>query len=333
MNSEVFHSRFEAVFLHLHPRGPKMSIAAIARYMKKNRSFVQRWIDHYKREKNVNDHPRMQPQRASTSREDKRIVQVFEQNPGISLDQGVQRLRRLNINVSRSTVRRRLIAEEVRHRSTIKKPLLTPIHIEKRMRWATENLHTDWSKVVYTDESSFWLANPLSRAWSKATNRPVVRTIKHPQKVHVYGAFCESGFGKLTLFTGILNAVRMRELYRTTLLPSAKKFYGNDNSNWLLLEDNDPKHKSRLCNAWKEENGIRQMEWPPQSPDCNPIENVWAIIKARLRGKIFRNLPQLSRFIQHQWKSFSTEYAKNLSQSMPSRCARVIEKNGEWIKY
>lgn len=135
------------------------------------------------------------------------------------------------------------------------------------------------------------------------------------------------------MFTGILNAERMRKLYQSTLLPTAKKFFGNDNSNWLLLEDNDPKHKSRLCNAWKAEKGIEQMNWPPQSPDCNPIENVWSIIKERLKGKQFRNLKQLSSFITRQWNSFSPEIAKNLSQSMPSRCARVIEKNGEWIKY
>lgn len=143
----------------------------------------------------------------------------------------------------------------------------------------------------------------------------------------------EAGFGKLTVFTGILNAERMNQLYKSTLLPTARKFFGTDNSEWLLLEDNDPKHKSRLCNAWKEENGIEQMVWPPQSPDCNPIENVWSIIKARLKGKHFRNIQQLSSFITRQWNSFSANYARNLSQSMPSRCARVIEKQGEWIKY
>lgn len=143
----------------------------------------------------------------------------------------------------------------------------------------------------------------MSHAWSKRTNRPVVRSVKHPTKVHVYGAFCEKSFGKLVIFTGILTAVRMLELYHTALLLTAKKFYGDDNSNWLLLEDNDPKHKSRLCNSWKEENGIQQMNWP-QSPDCNPIENVWAIIKARLRGKTLRNLKKLSTSIWRQWTSF-----------------------------
>lgn len=333
MNSEYYSKRFEAVFLHLHHRGPKLTIQQTANQIKKSRAFVEQWINQWKREKNVNDQPHVQPERATTSKQNERIVDLFEKNPGLTLDQGVERLSRRKIYVSRSTVRRRLLAKEVQYRPTIKKPLLTKIHVEKRLRWANENLDTDWSKVIYTDESSFWLSNPLSRTWCSADNRTVVRTIKHPQKVHVYGAFCESGFGNLTIFTGNLNAVRMVQLYRSTLLPTAKKYHGNDKSKWMLLEDNDPKHKSRLCTAWKEENGIQQMVWPPQSPDCNPIENVWSIIKARLRGRSFSNLKQLTSFIKRQWISFPRKYAENLSQSMPNRCARVIEQQGEWIKY
>lgn len=333
MNSDYFSKRFEAVFLHSHPKGPKLSIAATAKYMKKSEGFVRRWVEQYKRENNVNDQPNVKPNRATTSKEDQRIAKVFEQNPGLSLRQGAERLRRSKINVSRETLRKRLRKMSLKYRSTMKKPLLTQEHIEKRMQWATENLTTDWNSVIYTDESSFWLSNPLTRAWCRANKRPVVRTIKHPQKVHVYGAFCSKGFGKLTVFTGILNKERMCQLYKSTLLPTAKKYYGNDNSKWLLLEDNDPKHKSGLCNAWKDKNGIEQMNWPPQSPDCNPIENVWALLKARLKGKSFRSLKDLTRFLHRQWNSFSHSYAQNLSESMPSRCARVIEKEGEWIKY
>lgn len=135
--------RFEAVFIHLHPRGPKLPIEATAKYLKKSKPFVQHWVDQFKHEKNVNDRPNVKPERVSTSRENLQMVRVFEQNPGMSLDQGVEALRRRNVNVSRSTLRRRLIAQEVRYRSTINKPLLTEIHIEKRMNWATENLHTD----------------------------------------------------------------------------------------------------------------------------------------------------------------------------------------------
>lgn len=333
MNSEYFEKRFEAVFLVCHHRGPKLSIGAAAKVMRKSKSFVQHWVEQWKREKNVNDRPNIRSNVVTTLRQDQQIVRFFEQNPGSSVRRASQRLRSRNIQASQSTIRRRLLQYQLRYRSTIQKPLLTVIHIEKRMHWANENLHTDWTKVIYTDESSFWLSTPLTRTWCTAANRTVVRTVKHPQKLHVYGAFCERGFGTLIVFTGILNAERMCNLYQRALLTTANKFYGTGNRDWLLLEDNDPKHKSRRCNAWKQQHEIEQMVWPPQSPDCNPIENVWAIIKARLQGKTFTNLKQFGAFIRRQWHTFPPDYARNLSQSMPGRCARVIQNQGEWIKY
>ncbi|EFN84665.1 Transposable element Tcb1 transposase, partial [Harpegnathos saltator] len=47
-------------------------------------------------------------------------------------------------------------------------------------------------------------------------------------------------------------------------------------------KDNDPKHHSRLCSRWKEENGITVLQWPSQSPDANPIENIWSAMKHKL---------------------------------------------------
>lgn len=180
MNSKYFFSRFEAVFLHLHPRGPKLSLSATAKYVQKSRGVVQHWTEQWKHEKNVNDQPNVKPERATTSKPNDRIVKLFERNPGMSLDQGVERLSHRNIQVSRSTVRKRLRAQDVKFWPCIKKPLLTKIHVEKWMKWATENSGTDWSKVIYTDESLFWLSYPLSRTWCSSTNRTVVRTIKHP---------------------------------------------------------------------------------------------------------------------------------------------------------
>lgn len=230
MNSEYFLKRFEAVFLHLHHRRPKLSIPATAKEIA---------TEHLRR----------------------KMVKLLDQNPGISLRKGVERLRRTKISISTETLRKRLCEESLKYRSTMKKPLLTKIHIEKRKHWATENLDTDWKHVIYTVESSFWLANPLTHSWCRATNRPVVHTIKHPQKVHVYGAFCEKGFGKLTVFTGNLNVVRMNQLYKSTLLPTADKFYGKRNRKWPLLEDNVARTQKSSVHSveerkWYQANGM-----------------------------------------------------------------------------
>ena len=52
-----------------------------------------------------------------------------------------------------------------------------------------------------------------------------------------------------------------------------------------ILEDNDPKMGSEKCILFKNENNVKVLDWPSQSPDNNPIGNVWGFIKVKIRGK------------------------------------------------
>jgi len=61
---------------------------------------------------------------------------------------------------------------------------------------------------------------------------------------------------------------------------------------------NDQKQRPKtpiFCTEWKEQPGIVTLDWPSQSPDANPIENVWAYLKHKLRGKRVCTLKQLTR--------------------------------------
>jgi transposase len=75
------------------------------------------------------------------------------------------------------------------------------------------------------------------------------------------------------------------------------------------------------------------MRWPANSPDLNPIENVWAVLKLNVRKRRPCTVKQLVRAIYKEWKELSVEYAQALVSSMTRRVKEVITAQGDHIMY
>jgi hypothetical protein len=75
------------------------------------------------------------------------------------------------------------------------------------------------------------------------------------------------------------------------------------------------------------------MDWPSNSPDLNPIENLWAIVKRNVEQRKPKNLGELECFLGEEWGKIPDSLLINLVNSMSQRCKEVIEKNGERISY
>ena len=144
----------------------------------------------------------------------------------------------------------------------------------------------------------------------------IVRTVKHPVKVNVWGCFSSKRFGRVVCFKESLNAELMCDIYKRGLLPTARKQFGYDSILWKLQEDNDLKHRSKLAVNWKRNNGVHEIYWPSMSPDLALIENVWQLLKMNLRRKKIRSYRSLVSTIKRQWKSLPSELAVNLLHSM-----------------
>jgi transposase len=310
-----------------------MSVQSAAKYVKESRGWAYNVLKIYEETGNVDFSHERGPKRVTTEQEDLEMVKLATADKPKTTEQIADILTAKGMTVSRYTVGRRLKEHNVRWKSLLKKPLLSQVQIERRLLWANDNLDRDWTRVIFTDESSFELNCQVTRAWQIRGKPKIYHTVKHPTKVNVWGCFSSRGFGKLVIISGILESKQMVEIYEKGLLPSAKKFYGEKNRNWHLLEDGDPKHTSKVSKAWKANKKVKVLDWPANSPDCNPIENVWAFLKAKIRQRNITCKDGLIRAIKEEWTSLSIEYAQTLASSGTRRCKAVIENNGDWIPY
>lgn len=270
-----------------------------------------------------------------------RIKREAVKNPGLTSRELFNRIG--ETTVSRTT-RCRVLKQVAKPVMPIKKPPLNKIHIQKRLKWAEENFKLDFSKVLFTDETRATLDGP--DGWSKGWV--------------VYGGYRhrrfrrQQGGGGIMIWAGIIGGIMVGPwkvpdgvkmtadnyiaFLREHFEPWFKKQRVAFKRTMIFMQDNAPSHSAKKTIEYLQQLGFcgpRKMNWPACSPDLNPIENLWSIVKRRVyrNGRQFTSKDELWQSIVDVCRAFTPEEIQDLTCSMDKRLLQVISKKGSSIPY
>ncbi|KAG1271384.1 hypothetical protein G6F66_013592 [Rhizopus arrhizus] len=151
----------------------------------------------------------------------------------------------------------------------------------------------------------------------------------------MWGCITSEGSGyACQVYDGTMDSLVYQHILGTTYMETLK-YYGMNKGTIYLQQDNDPKHKSKSTMSWLKQNKVQYInDWPPNSPDLNPIEHVWHLLKLRLslHERTARNIDELWERVDSEWNKLDKDVCKSYIDSMPDPIAAVIKSKGRFTR-
>ncbi|KAK3573017.1 hypothetical protein QTP86_012245 [Hemibagrus guttatus] len=272
----------------LHQAGKTES--AIGKQLGVKKSTVGAIIRKWKTYKTTDNLPRSGAPRKISPCGVKMITRTASKNPRTTRGDLVNDLHRAGTKVTKATISNTLRRQGLKSCSARRVPLLKPVHVRARLKFAREHLddpEEDWE--------------------------------------------CHMGPGRLIRVKERMNGAMYREILSKNLLPLARAL--KTKHGWVFQHDNDPKHTAWATKEWLRKNHFKVLEWPSQSPDLNPIENLWRELKIRVAQRQPQNITALEEICMEEWAKLPATVCKNLVATYRKRLTSVIANNGYITKY
>lgn len=318
----------------------RKSFHSIAKALNVDRSNVRRLIKKYEETmstKRKSGQGRKRKLTASEERKIKRRALAGKKAKEITADYNAKHQNdgKCETPLSEITVRRSLERSGLRYLTVKPQEELTRDQMEKRLAYAKAKRSFDWKMVLFTDEKTFVVGASEEMAWQDPKDRKTRKKLTHPSKLHVWGGIGHFFKTDLHFFTENLNAKLLTSILNKRLPPN----YSLDcpetlQGGWLFQQDNDPKHKARITTQLLDKIAPdRIRDHPPNSPDLNPIEDVWSYLTEQIKKKRIDTVDQLQRHLKQEWDRLPFSVIRKSVSSMPSRIQQCVTRRGKRTDY
>ncbi|CAG9955436.1 unnamed protein product [Clonostachys rosea f. rosea IK726] len=325
------------------------SAGAVAREFRTTHSTVLKLRDRFKNDNTVKYKERQGRPSMLTKTEKRYIIRMASKDRSITWAALVGSV---DTRVSKSTVRRVVRTHYKRKWKAMDRVELTPESARIRLQWARYWLPRieDLMEIICSDETTIQNAssNPnvyLFRRSSEKYRKDLVNRKDHVKpsiSLMYWGGIWKTGRTPLVLMHRDENAPRRGYSsisYQLALEEGLLPLYDGTRR---FQQDNAKIHVSNSSMTWLMEHAIELLDWPPHSPDISPIENLWSLLKARIRSrypylnsllKTDANIEELKRCAQVVWRDIDQSLIRGLMESLPNRLRAVIRARGWYTKY
>uniref|UniRef100_A0A8C1UDJ8 Tc1-like transposase DDE domain-containing protein n=1 Tax=Cyprinus carpio TaxID=7962 RepID=A0A8C1UDJ8_CYPCA len=230
--------------------------------------------------------------RCTTNQENHSLMRIVKQNRFKNLSELHKEWTEAGVKASRATTHRRVKEFVYSCCIHLVKSLLNHRQHQRHLTWAKEKKNwtvAQWSKVLFSDESKFCISfgNQGPRVWRKGgeAHSPscLKSSVKFPQSVMIWGAMSSAGVGPLCFLKTKVTAPVYQEILEHFMLPSADQLF--EDADFIFQQDLAPAHTAKSTKSWLNDHGVGVLDWPANSPDLNPIENLWRTVKRKMRNE------------------------------------------------
>ncbi len=281
---------------------------------------------------------------ATSEKNQRRVERKIERNPNYSLRQLSSEL-----NIHHASIHR-IVREDLKLKSfkMFKGQLLNDkqklIRLTKCKALKQRFSHDRHRQILFSDEKLFSIEESHNthndRMWAAEPPDIESRIISHSQKPRRVMVWAGIRHGSKLPLVFIEEGVKINsDVYQTMLeekvLPWAQE--NLEGEDWTFQQDSAPAHRSKQTQGWIEENFedfIHPRDWPPYSPDLNPLDySIWGILQANVGRQRHQSVDALKRKLGHEWKVLSQDVIDKAIDCFPLRLDMCIKAKGGHIEH